>query len=170
MSKVYKVENGIVKRHGRPVAKIHEESIEWIDEDAKRFRLPVSKLVKEYREQDGAPTSDELPEHLRPIREVFPDAPEVWSGRGDKDPALVKWLYDNHPEFAAKRYKGRRTGRSKAEQSGKSITRQCVEAQRQAVSDFRSRLPCDPDAHEYIDQRVRREYIGAYSRVAGGGF
>jgi len=168
MSKVYTVENGVVKRHGKPVAKVHEDTVEYLDEESKKYRLPISKAVMEYREDGGDATSDALPEHLRPIREVFPDAPEVYSGRGDKDPRLVKWLYDNHPEFAAKRYRGRKVGQNK--NTGKSITRQCVEAQRQANVDFRERLPADPDRHGYTDQRVIREYIGAFARLGAGGF
>jgi hypothetical protein len=170
MSKVYTVEEGVVLRHGKPVAKIHEDTVEYLDEDAKRYRLPISRAISEYKEDGGKATSHELPRHLRPIKEVFPDAPEVWSGRGDKDPQLVKWLFDKDPEFAEKRYAGRKipsvSGRPNNE--GKTITRQCVEAQRQAAIDFRSREPADAARHGYSDPRVIREYIGAYSRLGAG--
>lgn len=168
MSKAYVVEDGIVKRHGKPVAKIHEDTVEYLDEDAKRYRLPISKAIAEYKDDGGKPTSDELPEHLRPIHEVFEDAPEVYSGRGDKDPILVRWLYDNHPEFAERRYAGRKLKERPGSQDHLSITRQSVEAQRKANADFRDRLPADPKRHGIEDPRVRREYLAAYSRMNGG--
>lgn len=51
----------------------------------------------------------DLPPH--PIKaKRYPGAPAFGSG-GDKSPAFVDWLWENHPQDAAQRYAGRKTHR-----------------------------------------------------------
>lgn len=41
----------------------------------------------------------------------YADAPPMDAAAGDKTPAFVNWLFDNHPEDASIRYAGRKINR-----------------------------------------------------------
>lgn len=102
-----------------------------------------------------------------PIGEAHPDAPGLDSNFGDKDPDLVRWLYNNHPEEFAIRYAGRKTVMDPKPKRGEpSLTQQCLKAQRDGFIDADMRNGYSADEHGYTGM-LKKEYTVGYKNAGG---
>jgi hypothetical protein len=131
----------------------------------KTAKKATSKVVTKTASTPKGPTLEER--LAMPIEKAYPDAPGLWSSHGDKDPNFVTWLSKKHPKDYDARYKHRYTILDNREkESGPSLTKQCVNAQRQGYEDARSRLGYNADEHGY-EGIVKHEYEVGYEN--GGG-
>jgi len=135
--------------------------------------MPTKKTAKKVTKKVATKTASKpkgptLEERLAmPIEEAYPDAPGLWSSHGDKDPNFVTWLNKKYPEDYEARYKHRYTIiDSREKESGPSLTKQCVEAQRRGFADAKSRAGYSANEHGY-EGLVKHEYNVGYEN--GGG-
>jgi hypothetical protein len=167
-----------ILRDGVEVAVLKGKKVEYIG-DGKRYRLPISKFLKkqataEEEEIEEVPGKDEWYDAECPVietwdmtaREAFPDAPGHDSPYGEKEPALVRWIYENHPEDFKNRYKGKRTCIDEDKPEEERPTVKAVRAQREGFNDARGRMGYRPE-HWKFEGIFEREYKVGFKN--GGG-
>jgi hypothetical protein len=135
-----------ILRDGIEVAVLEGEKVEYIG-DGKRYRLPISKFLKDEGEEiEECPVIETWE---MSAEEAFPNAPGLHSPYGDKDPDLVRWIHENHPEDFKNRYKGRKTIMDTRDPKEEGPTVKAVRAQREGFNDARKRTGYRPEHYEF---------------------
>jgi len=166
-----------ILRDGVEVAVLKGKKVEYLG-DGKRYRLPISKFLKkqatEEEEIEEVPGKDEWYDAECPVvetwemtaKEAFPDAPGLDSKYGEKDPDLVRWIHENHPEDFKHRYKGKKTVMSEVDPNKERPTAKAVRAQKTAFQDVNGRKGYRPEFHGF-EGVFEKEYREAFKRAGG---
>lgn len=166
-----------ILRDGVEVAVLKGKKVEYLG-DGKRYRLPISKFLKKQataeEEVEEMPGKDEWYDAECPVvetwemtaKEAFPDAPGLYSPYGEKEPDLVRWIHENHPEDFKHRYAGKKTCMDEVDPNAEKDTPKAVRAQREGFNDARGRKGYRPEHYEF-EGIFEREYKVGFKN--GGG-
>jgi hypothetical protein len=163
---MYEIKEDKVLREGEEVAVIEEGEVKEYVNGGAKYRLPISKLIKSLSGKTKKPDVKET--WKLSVSEAFPDAPGLDSAMGDKNPELVRWIHENHPEDYAIRYKNRKTIVDSEKPQKEKATAKAVRAQYQGSQDALKRSGFDAKRHGFegiFEKEYKKGYINAGGRV-----
>ncbi len=132
---------------------------------AKKVAKKVATKPEPVEQVSPAPEPVKAFDKSIPIAELYPEAPGLDSGFGDKDPTFCRWLLENHPEDYRQRFIGRKSPLDK-QSKGPSITQQSVKAQLEGFEDASKRRGFQPQEYGY-EGILLKEYTVGFKNAGG---